>query len=105
MSKFEEPTEVVSQVEVRGSALLELGDLPAEYDSVGFIVSCTEPSSWEIEFSDGTSIKGSDCGDANSGGTDSVSVTIGQLREETARLKTSDDVDVWATVFATVETE
>ncbi len=105
LSKFEEPTEVVSQVEGLGSAILEIGDLPAEYDSVGFIVSCTEPSSWEIQFSDGTSLGGSDCGDANSSGTDSVSVPIGQLREETARLKISDDVDVWATVFATVETE
>lgn len=53
---FVEPSEIISQVEGNGSVDLPVGDLPAKFDSVGFMVSCTGSAEWEIEFSNGSSI-------------------------------------------------
>lgn len=102
---FDDPSEIVSQVESNGSVKLRIGDLPARYDSVGFMVSCTGTSEWEVQFSNGSSFGGSNCGDDVPGSTASISLPITQLTEEEAWLDIEGEVKVWATVFATNEPE
>lgn len=94
------PSQVLSKVQSDGSGQLPISEVPAGFDSVGFMVSCEGSSTWDIALSSGTKLGGSDCGD-DSSVTSNISVLSKDLGAKEVQLELSDDVKAWVTIFAT----
>lgn len=100
LQKLARPSQILSEVESDGSGKLPIREVPAGFDSVGFMVSCEGSSTWDIALSSGTKLGGSDCGD-DSSVMSNISVLRTDLGAKEVQLELSKEVKAWATIFAT----
>lgn len=102
VQRLAKSSRVIGEVESIGSIELPIGEVPTGFDSVGFMVSCEDSSSWDIVLSSGVRIGASDCG-ADAGGIASVSILQKELNAIEVHLELCENVKAWTTIFATNE--
>lgn len=101
ITELMEPTKILGQETAKSMATVQIGDLPAKYESVSFIVDCLETSKWELKYDGGKAFASGDCG-PDAIATSIVSVEVKDLKSETVSAVLDGKTEVYLTAFATL---
>ena len=104
LSELGKESMIIARSESKGSADIKLEAIPKTLDSVGFLVSCTPATEWEIQYSDGSLIGSSDCNDAPQP-TAIIEIPTEQIKGDRVKLKIKNGTESWVTVYATTEND